>query len=504
MCVGDQGTLNQRRPPTPAPSPSPTLRGISGAVRDPQFWQDVGGNVNRTAQGLTAGVLGAPVDIASAAVRPFAQMAGRQMPPEGVVGSTEWFGEKMGHDTQSIPWLAGSFGPVPDAGDAMRMASMSDKALPLLGMAGATVFQGSPHRFAPEPGVLPSQRLRLRSNHKPFDVLQNPTMDERRAFTQSIRMEYKDMGWNVDAGPLTRSTRDEYGNEWVWPSHSAAHSGAEPEISRLVGGRSLNQNNRAPDNPLPDAPYGRLRDDKIGTGEGTQIRGHGHYLADEKRVAQEYRNANAEIFSGHDAMDYLLTTPAARRSDAARYLDEEWAPAQSNRVPPRGHAREMLETAQRDPEVIRLTNEIDALEARGLGPGDDAYDALASDLVDRIQIGRGHLYTVDLPDEHIARMLTLDNSLNQQPPAVKEALRNLDLGILDNPRAWDEMTGDMLVKRLERELGGEPEEISAMLREAGIPGSRFLDQGSRAPDADSETWNYVLFDPSLARILGVE
>lgn len=113
MCVGDQRSVME--PARPATTPRTVLNGISGAVRDPQFWRDVGGNASRAAQGLTSGVLGAPVDIASAAVRPFAQMAGHPLPPESVVGSSEWIGNKMGQDVNSMPWLAGGMMPLPAA-----------------------------------------------------------------------------------------------------------------------------------------------------------------------------------------------------------------------------------------------------------------------------------------------------------------------------------------------------------------------------------------------------
>lgn len=147
MC-GDPSVMQQRQPPMPRPQPNGPS--IGGALQDSQFWRDIGGNTSRVAQGMTAGALGAPVDLMSAAVRPFAQMMGKSMPPESVVGSSDWIGQKSGHDTQSIPWLAGSIGPIPDATDAARMATLADKFGPMA-MAGMTAWHGSPHKIAPEP-----------------------------------------------------------------------------------------------------------------------------------------------------------------------------------------------------------------------------------------------------------------------------------------------------------------------------------------------------------------
>jgi hypothetical protein len=45
----------------------------------------------------------------------------------------------------------------------------------------------------------------------------------------------------------------------------------------------------------------------------------------------------------------------------------------------------------------------------------------------------------------------------------------------------------------------DPQAASAALRELGIPGIRYLDQGSRG--AGEGTSNYAIFDPSIIEIL---
>jgi hypothetical protein len=49
------------------------------------------------------------------------------------------------------------------------------------------------------------------------------------------------------------------------------------------------------------------------------------------------------------------------------------------------------------------------------------------------------------------------------------------------------------------QLGGLGPQTSRTLKEAGIPGIRYLDQGSRG--AGNGTRNYVVFDDSLINIL---
>lgn len=51
--------------------------------------------------------------------------------------------------------------------------------------------------------------------------------------------------------------------------------------------------------PEPDAPYGRFRDTAIGSGEGAQAYGYGHYLAGNEGIAQGYRDRLSKPSQGH-------------------------------------------------------------------------------------------------------------------------------------------------------------------------------------------------------------
>jgi hypothetical protein len=430
MCVGDQRSVME--PPRPSPVRT-TLNGISGAVRDPQFWRDVGGNTSRAAQGLTSGVLGAPVDIASAAVRPFAQMAGHSMPPESVVGSSEWIGNKMGQDVESLPWLIGSFGPVPDATDAMRMASMGDKLLPLAGMAGATVFHGTPHRFAPE----------------------------------------------------------------------------------------------------PDAPLGKFRLDKLGTGEGSQAYGHGIYAAESPSVARQYQVALSE---GAPSYEGELS------QDALSAVRQSWFNTDFGRVEdlPDADLREWLRIVAED-----TFNEMNDFSEVGQAAAARVAEEIMSINPRLLRTGRGTLYEADLPDEQVAKMLDWDAPLSEQPESVRKALENVPgvgldplVGLSDgdairigsNARLFVQddpdfgrqyyfdpgnnaavrlpesdvrnllgsgTEGKSVYEMLSTRLGSQ-QAASERLRELGIPGIRYLDGLSRT--VGEGTRNYVMFDPSTAKI----
>ena len=60
---------------------------------------------------------------------------------------------------------------------------------------------------------------------------------------------------------------------------------------------------------------------------------------------------------------------------------------------------------------------------------------------------------------------------------------------------WDPLGKDIYHSR---ELGRTRPEASERLQDAGIPGIKYLDQGSRAAGTGSS--NYVVFDPSIIDI----
>jgi hypothetical protein len=119
----------------------------------------------------------------------------------------------------------------------------------------------------------------------------------------------------------------------------------------------------------------------------------------------------------------------------------------------------------------------------------------------------GHFYTVDLPDEHIAKMLDYDKVLTEQPKPVKEALKKSGLWKQFRENASDYSSpqatrgkgrGSNFYEFLTWKLGSQ-EAASAHMNELGIPGIRYLDAGSR--DAGRGTRNFVIFDGDTAKIL---
>jgi hypothetical protein len=199
---------------------------------------------------------------------------------------------------------------------------------------------------------------------------------------------------------------------------------------------------------------------KIGTGEGAQAYGHGLYFAENPSVAQGYRNPagnTAYTVDGKNAIDAAYADRTLNRP--VRYLQD-------------------------------FAGNVQAAKKAAI---DDGFPDLAADIQKLSDAGRikpapaGSLYKVDLPDEHIAKMLDYDKPINQQSSYVKKALEragiNFESSALAGPMA----------------MGQE-----AHLQKHGIPGIRYLDGGSRKTNAG--TSNYVVFpgNEGLLSILGRE
>ena len=101
-----------------------------------------------------------------------------------------------------------------------------------------------------------------------------------------------------------------------------------------------------------------------------------------------------------------------------------------------------------------------------------AIDLIASGSV----APKGSLYKVDLPDEHIAKMINLDAPIEQAPSAVQEYYKRVGAYKPGMPLT-DHMAID---SRMAEEFSKN-----------GVPGIRYLDGGSRG--AGDGTSNFVVF-----------
>lgn|SRR5574343_155826 len=194
---------------------------------------------------------------------------------------------------------------------------------------------------------------------------------------------------------------------------------------------------------------------KIGTGEGAQAYGHGLYLAESPDVAMQYRDVLRDEFGIKKMQEKF-----AKMEDRLANWTGKGGPKRAERL-------------------------------------ENLTEAVKSRLNEKLTGDTNSLYKVDLPDEHIAKMLDWDKPLNQQPKEIQDifgssqkvtgagALKSLS----SSPDQYfpQAMVGRDLTSAMIDPTAG----ASEFLRLKGIPGIRYLDGGSRGTGAG--TSNFVVF-----------
>lgn len=211
--------------------------------------------------------------------------------------------------------------------------------------------------------------------------------------------------------------------------------------------------------PEPGFPDGRFRLDRMGTGEGAQAYGWGAYFAENPDVAGSYRNALADWYPGG-----IKTKPGTAEDAAAAHVAAAIDGQYGN---PYTQAKEWIrrQGGERAAEKIAA---IEKWQREG------------------IEFKKpGSVYELDIPDEAVARMLDWDAPLGQQPHHVQDAWQSLmqEKGM---PFSNSELIGDVTKRAM----------LEEDLRKRGIPGLRFLDEGSRGAVGPG-TRNIVIWDQDV-------
>ena len=214
---------------------------------------------------------------------------------------------------------------------------------------------------------------------------------------------------------------------------------------------------------------------KIGTGEGAQAYGHGLYLAEAPDVARGYATnlANRDVSNQGRLNAHANAKRLADLAGDPKYAADDLKFA--------------LGSDPQNPQKQLLLDTLQYLES-------GTYKTPLSN--------PGNLYKVDLPDEHIAKMLDWDKPLSQQSAEVQKAVLALDPG-QSLSATGASAYGD--IRAMLDSANNAPSvsmaEASKKLRQAGISGIRYLDGGSRA--GGQGTSNFVVFpgNEGLLKIL---
>jgi hypothetical protein len=248
--------------------------------------------------------------------------------------------------------------------------------------------------------------------------------------------------------------------------------------------------------------FDRFDISKIGTGEGVQSFGHGLYFAENEGVARDYRNTLAKGYATDSG-------PLPQQTQRAlEYIDPKFS----------GDLKVGVEDA-----IARLQKQSEFYR-KNYGEGPNLYDSAIERLrsVDPTTLKpAGHMYEVGIHADQ-AKMLDWDRPLSGQnignPDALNKLLASAPVrptsGISQGPFTVAELTeygatGRDLYDRLSWAAGkkgafpeinvAQPVGATSAFREAGIPGIKYLDQGSRTAGQGSS--NYVVFDPSIIEIM---
>ena len=215
--------------------------------------------------------------------------------------------------------------------------------------------------------------------------------------------------------------------------------------------------------PTKNNPLGEFDASKIGTGEGAQAYGHGLYLAENPNVAKDYA-----IKLGMNDRKFIVNGAEVERGSvhhqAAQAIYDDGKTS-------------LFNVLNLDPQAKKIAEQLKNSNAK-------------------IEANAGSLYKVGLPEEQIAKMLDWDKPLSEQPVNIQQWLKDIHNPHRKHLTAPDiggnEPTGGLMVNRLQELMSeGKKSDVftnaanfglsnaSREMREAGIPGIKYLDAGSR-------------------------
>lgn len=299
------------------------------------------------------------------------------------------------------------------------------------------------------------------------------------------------------------------GGQW-WQGGGPTPQGAQQIALALMGGMGT------PEIGAIKAYHGSPYDfpafdiSRIGTGEGAQVYGHGLYFAESPQVAKTYREALASNLVGPSGE--MVRPPAYSQDDMARLLLQQAG----------GDWDKAITQANADAAKSRQIGDSDWLSKFG-GIPDRLREMQQQGYTYNPTPGRTYEVNIQADPEHF---LDWDKPLSEQSDYVKQALSPQRLGLTvkgpfgpkgyyghvdengkligtartgsapDSPFDPNE-TGQSIY----RGTGSWSDPVAAAqrFRDAGIPGIRYLDQGSRAQGQG--TSNYVVFSDKIIDIL---
>lgn len=306
--------------------------------------------------------------------------------------------------------------------------------------------------------------------------------------------------------------------------------------------------------------FDRFKMSQIGTGEGAQAYGHGLYFAESPDVAKGYREklsstrfideAGAESNELRNFTDpeskarYMVLRELEDQQYREGFVDFDTSKAMTD-------AKEMFEgNISLNKEMLEKAKK-EGVEGfdyllDDIGRSQSAISKLESLSPDQFKVDmRGHLYEVDIPEEHVKTFLDWDAPLSEQAESVQKGIRGFmdkpkassselqkiidddPLGLLDDFANADYLggrhgssiyadinnmfsEGDAAAMKAAKKMGYDPysaefgakrsdELTSEFLNSIGIKGLKYYDASSRG--AGAGTRNLVAFDEDIVKTI---
>jgi hypothetical protein len=263
--------------------------------------------------------------------------------------------------------------------------------------------------------------------------------------------------------------------------------------------------------------FDRFDMNRIGTGEGAQVFGHGLYFTDRKDLAEHYIKVTTGVPSRFlkpiavvDGVEYdeaiseVIVTVLGKtflRSDDGSLVDNKTFFVDADDA-----AKAKKEwTALR----ARITGDLDPRTVKYFESGIAFLDAAAGKNVTiRHDEPKGRLYEVEI-DVDQDRLLHWDKPPHKQSKFVRDAISKVDIGVgfmgaLRRALNRTPLERGAFVSSTSH-IGayiksvGDQEKLAQNLRSQGVQGVAYLDRASRW--SGEGTYNYVVFDDSLIRIV---
>ena len=232
--------------------------------------------------------------------------------------------------------------------------------------------------------------------------------------------------------------------------------------------------------------------DKIGTGEGAQAYGHGLYFAENEGVAKAYRDNLAGL------------VPYKNADGPVSYWDFSEKAKNAALSVPGTHPDQVGQIVRQIETLLRDEKTVAKIKANYAPPrGFERQWNAALDAVGDLKFAKnkGSMYEVRInanPDD----FLDWDKPWRDQPQKVRAWFdEKIDAKYRDIRGRYphvEELSGGDALADVQNMLFA-PAEASERLKEAGIPGIKYLDAGSRGAGDGSR--NYVVFDENLIEIV---